>query len=90
LNFDLMIAEIDQEIARLDVARTALVKASVGESAKSKPGRPRQATSIGSATKKALKIKKRPMSAAARKSLQLLKRRAGQRSTQRKPARSNT
>jgi len=69
LNFDRMITEIEQEIARLNVALTALVKASHGASAKSKPGRPAKVASVSSSTKQSTKKKRRTMSAAARKKI---------------------
>jgi len=69
LNFDRMIAEIEQEIAKLNLAKAALVTASTGASTKSKLGRPAKVASIDPGTTTALKIKKRTMSAAARKKI---------------------
>jgi len=69
LNFDRMIAEIEQEIAKLNLAKAALVTASTGASAKSKAGSPAKVASVDSGTTKAPKVKKRTMSAAARKKI---------------------
>jgi len=70
LNFDRMIAEIELEIARLNLAKAALVTASTGgASTKSKLGRPAKVASVGLGTTKAPKVKKRTMSAAARKKI---------------------
>ena len=70
MNFDRMIAEIEQEIARLNLAKAALVTASTGgASTKSILGRPAKAASVGSGTTKAPKVKRRTMSAAAKKKI---------------------
>jgi len=70
LNFDRMIAEIEQEIARLNLAKAALVTASTGgASTKSKPGRPAKVASVDSGATKAPKTKKWTMSASARKKI---------------------
>lgn len=64
-----MITEIEQEIAKLNLAKAALITASTGASAKSKAGRPANVASVGADTTKARKTKKRTMSAAARKKI---------------------
>jgi len=65
-----MIAEIEQEIARLNLAKAALVTASTGgASTKSILGRPAKAASVGSRTTKAPKVKRQTMSAAAKKKI---------------------
>jgi hypothetical protein len=69
LNFDRMITEIEREIAKLNLAKAALITASTGASAKSTPGRPAKVASVGSGMTKASKTKKRTMSAAARKKI---------------------
>ena len=69
MNFDRMIAEIEQEIAKLNLAKAALITASTGASAKSKPGSTAKVASVDSGTTKAPKTKKRTMSAAARKKI---------------------
>ena len=70
MNFDRMIAEIEQEIARLNLAKAALVTASTGgASTKSKLGRPATVASVGSSTTKVPKVKKWTMSASARKKI---------------------
>ena len=69
MNFDRMIAEIEQEIAKLNLAKAALITASTGASAKSKPGSTAKVASVDSGATKAPKTKKRTMSAAARKKI---------------------
>ena len=69
MNFDRMIAEIEQEIAKLNLAKAALITASTGASAKSKPGSTAKVASVDSGATKAPKTKKWTMSASARKKI---------------------